>query len=219
MKTAFKAQSLYLKNSTRVPVLKSTDTISIFQESIKGWHARQEPAVNPYGENSINFLLFKKNQIDTIQWHKEDEIRRTDLPAMAFVELKRSIDQLNQQRTDLVELIDDHFMEMFALYPVLDGARLNSETPAWMIDRMSILELKIWHMQEQTERTDVSEAHLSQSAAKLQILLSQRTDLAACLDELQAERINGTAMFKVYRQMKMYNDKTLNPSLYEKGAQ
>ncbi len=195
-------------------MLKSSDTISIFQASISGWHDQLKPAENPYGENSINFLLFKKNQIDTIQWHKEDEIRRSDLPALAFVELKRSIDQLNQQRTDLVELIDDYFIEMFTAYPVKDNARLNSETPAWMIDRLSILELKIWHMNEQTLRKDVSVSHTSQSSEKLQILLSQRTDLASCLDQLQYERTQGKARFKVYRQMKMYNDKTLNPSLY-----
>ena len=195
-------------------MLKSADTISIFQASISGWHDQLKPAENPYGENSINFLLFKKNQIDTIQWHKEDEIRRTDLPALAFVELKRSIDQLNQQRTDLVEMIDDYFIEMFAAYPVKNNARLNSETPAWMIDRMSILELKIWHMQEQTDRKDVSASHINQSVEKLEILLGQRTDLAACLDQLQDERTQGKARFKVYRQMKMYNDKSLNPSLY-----
>ncbi len=200
-------------------MLNSNDTINVFRESIQLWHAGLKPAINPYGENTINFLLFKKNQIDTIQWHKEDEIRRTDLLAEDFVELKRSIDRLNQQRTDLVELIDDHFVQLFQEFPVLSSARLNSETPAWMLDRMSILELKIWHMKEQTERSDVDSAHLMLSHQKLEILLSQRSDLSGCLDALQHERAAGTAYFKVYRQMKMYNDKSLNPSLYQTGKE
>ena len=194
--------------------IKSSDAISVFQESILGWHEHLKPTENPYGENSIKFLLYKKNQIDTIQWHKEDEIRRTDLDVQELIAIKRDIDKLNQDRTELVELIDDYFVSYFQKFPVLANAHLNSETPAWMLDRMSILELKIWHMTEQTARNDVQESHIMQTSQKLEILISQRNDLSFCLDQFLNDRTKGTAWFKVYRQMKMYNDEKLNPSLY-----
>jgi len=195
--------------------LSSHEAISIFQSSIRAWHINLKPAENPYGENSIKYLLFKKNQVDTIQWHLEDEIRRLDLHPAEFIAIKREIDKRNQERTDLVEEIDDRFIANFADLPLLLYARLQSESPAWMLDRMSILELKIHHMSEQTVRTDVLAFHVELTAAKLEVLVEQRTDLSLCFDSFLDERNLGTAYFKLYRQMKMYNDEKLNPSLYK----
>ncbi|HRG76405.1 MAG TPA: DUF4254 domain-containing protein, partial [Leptospiraceae bacterium] len=154
------------------------------------------------------------NHIDTIQWHVEDEIRRADIADSEIAKLKRQIDALNQERTNLVEVLDDYFLNLYKTVTIESGARLNSETPAWLIDRMSILELKIYHMQEQTERKDADESHINQCKAKLAILLEQRKDLSTCLTELLEDLQEGKKFMKVYRQMKMYNDKNLNPALY-----
>ena len=144
----------------------------------------------------------------------EDEIRRADIPDSDIAKLKRQIDALNQERTNLVEVLDDYFLNLYKSVSLKPNARMNSETPAWLIDRMSILELKIYHMKEQTERTDVDKSHINQCKTKLEILLEQRKDMSNCLLELLNDLRDGNKYMKVYRQMKMYNDKNLNPSLY-----
>ncbi|PJZ69446.1 hypothetical protein CH373_15210 [Leptospira perolatii] len=198
--------------------LDSASVVSVFQKSVQDWHRKEALSENPFSKSSLEGLFYQKNQIDTIQWHVEDEIRRPDLPDSELVKLKRKIDSLNQERTDLVEQIDDMISSKYKDVPKKNSARMNSETPAWLIDRMSILELKIYHMEEQTHRKDVSETHLKNCKAKLEILLEQRKDLSVCLDELLDDLSKGDKFYKVYRQMKMYNDKNLNPSLYTKKA-
>ncbi len=198
--------------------LDSRIVVEIFIKSVQDWHKEEKSSPNPYPESSIESLFYQKNQIDTIQWHVEDEIRRPDLPDSQLVQFKRKIDALNQERTDLVEQIDDQISAMFKSVPVKSNARMNSETPAWLIDRMSILELKIYHMEEQTRRPDVSPEHIETCRKKLSVLLEQRKDLSVCLDELLDDLSKGDKFYKVYRQMKMYNDKNLNPSLYTKQA-
>jgi len=196
-------------------MLSGQKSISIFQESILDWHKDGKPHTNPYPPNQFSGTLYAKNHIDTIQWHIEDEIRKPDLPLEEVVQLKRKIDKLNQERTDLVEKLDDIILtEFHSIQPSLD-ARLNSESPAWLLDRMSILELKIFHMQEQVNRLDASQEHISKCQSKLEILLEQRSDLCRCFDELVDDIQKGIKRMKVYRQMKMYNDPSLNPSLYK----
>lgn len=198
--------------------LESAKVVEIFKNSVSDWHKEESPSANPFPPSSLEFLFYQKNQIDTIQWHVEDEIRRPDLPDKDLVQFKRRIDALNQERTDLVEQIDDQISAMFKSVEKKPDARMNSETPAWLIDRMSILELKIYHMKEQTERKDVSPEHIQTCQNKLNVLLEQRADLSKCLDELLDDLAKGDKFYKVYRQMKMYNDKNLNPSLYTKQA-
>jgi hypothetical protein len=199
-------------------LLKTEKLISIMQQSIEDWHANLAPAPNPYPEGGMDYLIYKKNQIDTIQWHIEDEIRRPDLPAEELVLLKRRIDSLNQDRTDTVEILDELIFHTFKSVERQENARMNSETPAWLLDRMSILELKIYHMKEQTVRKDASEDHLNLCHKKLQILLEQREDLRICFTELIEDLRSGKKYMKLYKQMKMYNDRNLNPSLYNKHA-
>lgn len=198
--------------------LDSAAVVGIFKKSVEDWHKEEKPSANPYPATSDENLLYQKNQIDTIQWHVEDEIRRPDLPDAELVQFKRKIDALNQERTDLVEQIDDRISALYAGVEKKPNARMNSETPAWLIDRMSILELKIYHMEEQTRRTDVGADHIESCRKKLTVLLEQRKDLSTCLDELLDDLSKGDKFYKVYRQMKMYNDKNLNPSLYSKPA-
>lgn len=189
----------------------------VFEQAIADYHIPNHidaPEKNPHPEGSIEHLLYHKNWVDTVQWHFEDEIRSPDLSGPEVLSLKRRIDSSNQVRTDTVELIDDWFLSEYGDLPRKAGARQNSETPAWLIDRMSILALKVYHWREQTERTDVDAAHKANSESKLAILLEQQTDLARCLDELVEDFQNGSRYMKVYRQMKMYNDEKLNPVLY-----
>ncbi len=190
------------------------DVLLVFQKSIQDWHIKLAPANNPYEKDSMNFILYSKNHIDTIQWHVEDEIRRADIPDSDIATLKRRIDALNQERTNLVEVLDDYFLNLYKDVKIKPGARMNSETPAWLIDRMSILELKIYHMKEQTQRKDADQKHIDQCQAKLEILIDQRKDMSNCLLELLEDLKSGQKYMKVYRQMKMYNDKNLNPALY-----
>jgi hypothetical protein len=195
--------------------LSAKKVVSIFIQSVADWHKYEEPSENPFPLNQFEYNLYLKNQIDTIQWHIEDEIRRPDIPLEDIVALKRKIDKLNQDRTDTVEKLDDFVGEILKSSIPLPNARLNSESPAWLMDRMSILELKIFHMQEQVERKDASADHITNCKIKLNILLEQRKDLTQCLDELIDDIAKGIRKFKVYRQMKMYNDNNLNPSLYK----
>ncbi|TGK87464.1 DUF4254 domain-containing protein [Leptospira noumeaensis] len=197
--------------------LEAKKAVSIFQESVLDWHKKEAPHPNPYPEGSLESTLYQKNHIDTIQWHIEDEIRRPDIALEDVVALKRKIDKLNQDRTDMVEKLDDFVIDMFRSATPKPDARLNSESPAWLLDRMSILELKIYHMEEQVSRKDASASkeHIAKCQTKLDILLDQREDLKKCLDELFSDYAEGTKRVKVYRQMKMYNDQNLNPSLYK----
>lgn len=188
-----------------------------FRQSIQDYHLTDHvdtPSRNPYLPNEISFLLYQKNWIDTVQWHLEDIIRSPTIRPDELVAVKRRIDQSNQDRTDTVEQIDGWFSESFRNIAPKTGARMNSETPAWLLDRMSILQLKIYHFREQVEREAVSEEHRHKVHQKLAVLLEQEADLARCFDELLDDIEQGDRYMKVYRQMKMYNDPTLNPVLY-----
>ncbi|SIS38144.1 Protein of unknown function [Zobellia uliginosa] len=189
---------------------------SIFEESIQKYHVIDDvyqPFENPYPKDDIAHLLYRKNWIDTVQWHYEDIIRDPDIaPADALV-LKRKIDASNQDRTDLVEFIDSYFLNKYKDVEVKEGARINTESPAWAIDRLSILALKVYHMQEEAGRTDASAEHIEKCTQKLNILLEQRKDLSTAIDQLLADIEAGDKYMKVYKQMKMYNDDEMNPIL------
>lgn len=194
------------------------DCLRIFQRSIGDYHRTDDvnaPMHNPYDE-PFHALLYQKNWIDTVQWHLEDLIRATDIQSGDLVALKRRIDASNQDRTDVVEQLDDLFIARFRAITPSPSARLNSETPAWLLDRISILQLKIYHFEEQVQRADASEQHKNACQAKLDILYIQNKDMLRCFDELMQDLQDGTKLMKVYRQMKMYNDAALNPVLYKK---
>ena len=195
------------------------EATKIFQQAIRDYHLTDNvdtPVNNPYSRDSIEFKLYLKCWIDTVQWHLEDLIRDPHIDLAEALQLKRRIDHSNQDRTDLVEEIDSYFRQQFSEVKVLDDARLNTESPAWAVDRLSILELKIWHMKEQVERKDASEEHLNRCKLKLSVLLEQRVDLSTAIDQLLEDYQAGRKMMKVYRQMKMYNDPSTNPVLYKK---
>ena len=189
----------------------------IFNESVTDYHKTDfidTPIKNPYAVKSIEYYLYLKNWIDTVQWHLEDIIRDPNIESVAALALKRRIDQSNQDRTDLVELIDSYFWDKYQMVVAKSDASINTESPAWAIDRLSILHLKIYHMQMEVNRTDVSTEHHAQCQAKLNVLLEQKTDLSLAIDQLLADFEAGSKKMKVYKQMKMYNDPTLNPVLY-----
>ena len=191
----------------------------IFDQTVKLYHVTDDvDAVfnNPFVEGSIEGRLARKNWIDAVQWHLEDIIRDEAIDPVAALALKRRIDRSNQDRTDLVEEIDSYFRQQYAGVTVKDDATINTESPAWAIDRLSILALKIWHMREQTERTDADAAHIAKCQAKLDVLLEQRIDLTTAIDQLLDDIAAGRKYMKVYRQMKMYNDPETNPVLYGK---
>ncbi|MBP1613163.1 MAG: hypothetical protein H6Q13_611 [Bacteroidetes bacterium] len=171
---------------------------------------------NPYEVKTIEYYLYLKNWIDAVQWHFEDIIRDPQIDPVAALTLKRRIDKSNQDRTDLVELIDSYFLDQYkSVLPHAD-ATINTESPAWAVDRLSILALKIYHMQQEVDRKDSTEEHLNQCQIKLNILLEQRVDLSSAIDQLIADIESGKKYMKVYKQMKMYNDPALNPVLYAK---
>jgi len=191
----------------------------IFDQTVKQYHVTDDvDAVfnNPYNNETIEGRLARKNWIDAVQWHLEDIIRDEAIDPVEALALKRRIDRSNQDRTDLVEVIDAYFREQYAGVEVLPGATINTESPAWAIDRLSILALKIWHMREQTERTDADAHHIAKCRAKLAVLLEQREDLTAAIDQLLDDIAAGRKYMKVYMQMKMYNDPSTNPVLYGK---
>jgi hypothetical protein len=195
----------------------TTFAYPVFERSISDYHQKNNVDAdiqNPYPEKSIEYYLYLKNWIDTVQWHLEDIIRDPDIDAIKALEIKRRIDGSNQDRTDLVELIDSYFYEKYQSVIYAKTATLNTESPAWAIDRLSILALKIFHMQEETLRTDVDEEHLNACRKKLAVLLEQRQDLSLAIDQLLAGIESGEKYMKVYKQMKMYNDPSLNPVLY-----
>ncbi len=194
----------------------SKKALSIFQESIEKYHVLDDvdqEFFNPYESGSIEFLLFRKNWIDTVQWHYEDIIRDPEINPDEALQLKRRIDASNQDRTDLVEYIDSYFLDKYQSVQAREDASINTESPAWAIDRLSILALKIYHMNEEANRTDASLEHQEQCQEKLNVLLEQRKDLSEAIDTLLLDMEAGRKYMKVYKQMKMYNDAELNPVL------
>jgi len=188
----------------------------IFQESIDTYHIKDDvyqEFSNPYPKDKIEHLLYRKNWIDTVQWHYEDIIRDPEIDPVAALDLKRKIDASNQDRTDLVEYIDGYFLNKYQSVQLKADATINTESPAWAIDRLSILALKIYHMQEEVNRTDASLEHIQKCSDKLAILLEQKKDLSTAIDQLLADIEAGDKYMKVYKQMKMYNDDELNPVL------
>ena len=189
----------------------------IFIESIDDYHRTDNvdtPIHNPYPVKSIEYYLYLKNWIDTVQWHFEDIIRDPNINPEAALVLKRRIDKSNQDRTDSVELIDSYFLDKYKDVTPVEGATINTESPAWAIDRLSILALKIYHMRKEVERTDTTPEHHAQCEKKLNVLLEQKKDLSTAIDQLIADIEAGRKYMKVYKQMKMYNDPALNPVLY-----
>lgn len=192
---------------------------SIFGNVINEYHVKDNvdtPINNPFELKSIEYYLYLKNWIDTVQWHLEDIIRDPNIDPVEALKIKRRIDKSNQDRTDLVELIDSYFLDKYKDTKVKDNAKINTESPAWAIDRLSILALKIYHMQQEVDRTDTTEDHKKTCQKKLDILLEQRVDLSTAIEELLKDIEEGTKYMKVYKQMKMYNDPNLNPVLYSK---
>ena len=191
----------------------------IFNQAIRDYHVMDNvdtPISNPYDRDSIENRLYLKCWIDTVQWHLEDLIRDPHLDAVEGMNLKHRIDRSNQDRTDLVEQIDSYFRQLFCDVTPNEDATINTESPAWAIDRLSILALKIYHMKEQTMRTDASKEHREKCTDKLSILLEQQKDLSTAIDQLLDDIKAGRKYMKVYRQMKMYNDPSTNPVLYKK---
>ena len=191
----------------------------IFVQVIDDYHKEDNvdaPIVNPYPVKTIEYYLYLKCWIDTVQWHLEDLIRNPEIDPVEALALKRRIDKSNQDRTDLVELIDSYFLDKYQEVKALPDATINTESPAWAVDRLSILALKIYHMRKEVERQDTAAAHRSQCEAKLKVLLEQQKDLSSAIDQLIADIEAGRKYMKVYKQMKMYNDPALNPVLYGK---
>lgn len=195
------------------------DSNRIFNQAIHDYHVRDNidtPICNPFDEGTIENRLYLKCWIDTVQWHFEDIIRDPEIDPVEALALKRRIDKSNQDRTDLVEQIDSYFRELYKEVKVDADARINTESPAWAVDRLSILALKIYHMKEQAERTDATPEHVAKCKAKLSVLLEQQQDLSTAIDQLLEDIAAGRKYMKVYRQMKMYNDVDTNPVLYKK---
>lgn len=199
--------------------MKSLEFFEIFDRQIAEYHKIDSvytPANNPYEMGSFEYLLWEKSYIDTVQWHLEDLIRPEDVDPKEALRLKRWIDRSNQNRTDLVERIDDYFMSVFKDVPPQNGATINTETPAWAVDRLSILALKIYHFGIEVNREGASEGHYAKCKAKYETLITQKQDLTQAIDNLLEELSDGRKVMKLYRQMKMYNDPSLNPMLYKK---
>jgi hypothetical protein len=190
----------------------------VFEQCIKDYHILDDvyqPTLNPYSKGTIEYLLYAKNWVDTVQWHYEDIIRDPNIDPVAALVLKRKIDASNQVRTDMVEYIDSYFLQKYQDVKVKTTAKINSESPAWAIDRLSILALKIYHMNEEANRAEASQNHRDKCQTKLNVLLEQRTDLFTAIDDLITDIETGDKFMKVYKQMKMYNDDDLNPVLYQ----
>lgn len=208
------------------PIIQKTTKMSfaehckqIFNQAIKDYHAKDDvdtPVSNPYDSASIEAKLYLKCWIDTVQWHLEDIIRDPHIDPIEALALKRRIDRSNQERTDLVEQIDSYFRQIYCEAKPLPGATINTESPAWAIDRLSILELKIWHMREQAQRTNATEEHRQRCQQRLDVLEEQEKDLITAITQLLDDIQAGRKYMKVYRQMKMYNDPDTNPVLYNK---
>ena len=197
--------------------MKAMDLFGLFSQQIVEYHKTDSVDAeqhNLYQEGTYEHLLWEKSWVDTVQWHLEDLVRPDDVDPVEALKLKRRIDRSNQHRTDLVERIDDHYFMMFKDVAPQADAKLNTETPAWAIDRLSILALKIYHFEIEAHRGD--EAHRAKCQVKLDTLLTQREDLTTAIDQLLGDLAAGRRIMKLYRQMKMYNDPSLNPMLYKK---
>ena len=197
----------------------SSLAIKVFQKSVDDYHVYDDInrlASNPYDKKDFEHLLYEKNWIDAVQWHYEDIIRDPDIDPNEGIKLKRLIDSSNQNRTEMVEYIDSYFLKLYSNVSPKPDAKVNTESPAWALDRLSILILKIYHMKEESLRKDVSEQHRNTCNEKLQVLLEQQKDLSESIDQLLEDLSKGEKKMKVYKQMKMYNDETLNPVLYKK---
>lgn len=193
----------------------------IFNQSINDYHKTDNVDAtiqNPYELKSIEYYLYLKSWIDTVQWHLEDIIRDPEIDPVEAVKLKRRIDKSNQDRTDLVELIDSYFLDKYKDVKPLDDATINTESPAWAIDRLSILALKIYHMNQEAVRLNASAEHKATCENKLNVLLEQQKDLSTAIEQLLNDIADGKKYMKVYKQMKMYNDPALNPVLYDKKS-
>ena len=197
----------------------SSLAIKVFEKSVDDYHVYDDInrlASNPYDKKDFEHLLYEKNWIDTVQWHYEDIIRDPDIDPNEGMSLKRLIDSSNQNRTEMVEYIDSYFLKLYSNVSPKPDAKVNTESPACALDRLSILILKIYHMKEESLRKDVSEQHRNTCNEKLQVLLEQQKDLSESIDQLLEDLSKGEKKMKVYKQMKMYNDETLNPVLYKK---
>jgi len=195
----------------------SQESFEVFERAIRDYHKTDDvdtPIVNPYQAKSIRYYLYLKNWIDTVQWHLEDIIRDPGIDPVKALVIKRRIDRSNQERTDLVELIDSYFLDRFSGVKTLPDATINTESPAWAVDRLSILALKIFHMSIEAGRTDTPADQQKRCREKLSVLLEQKKDLSTAIDMLLDDMAAGRKYMKVYKQMKMYNDPTLNPVLY-----
>ena len=191
---------------------------SVFQQSISDYHVHDDvnqPINNPFSIDQFEHLLYHKNWIDTVQLHFEDIIRDPNIDPVAALILKRKIDASNQERTDMVEYIDSYFLQKYSSVSPKSTAKINSESPAWAFDRLSILALKIFHMQEEANRKEATDMHRVACQTKLNVLLEQLSDLSTAVDDLLLDIENGDKFMKVYKQMKMYNDDDLNPILYQ----
>ena len=197
----------------------SNKAIKIFEKSVNDYHVYDDITRNPnnpFKNKSFEHLLYEKNWIDTVQWHYEDIIRDPDIDPSEGMKLKRLIDSSNQNRTEMVEYIDSYFLNLYSSVTTRENAKVNTESPAWAIDRLSILILKIYHMEEESKRKDVSEDHRNNCQKKLNVLIEQREDLSESIDQLLIDLSTGIKKMRVYKQMKMYNDESLNPVLYKK---
>ena len=189
----------------------------IFERVIEDYHKFDDvdhPSPNPYEKGTLDHLLYEKNWVDTVQWHLEDIIRDPQIDPVEALKIKRRIDRSNQVRTDMVEYIDSYLLDKYKDVKVSPDAKINTETPAWAIDRLSILALKIYHMRCETLRKDVDDAHRAACQKKLDVLLAQQRDLSTAIEELIEDIESGRKYMKTYKQMKMYNDPALNPVLY-----
>ena len=189
----------------------------IFDQATKAYHVTNSVDAtmnNPFPLKSIEYYLYLKNWIDVVQWHLEDIIRDPEIEPKEALAIKRRIDKSNQDRTDIVELIDSYFLDKYKQVKPLQNATINTESPAWAVDRLSILTIKLFHMQEEVGRSDASAEHRQKCEEKLHVLLEQEKDLSTALDQLLTDIETGHKYMKVYKQMKMYNDPALNPVLY-----
>ena len=190
----------------------------IFWKSTTDYHVTDSvdaPMNNPYELKTIEYYLYLKNWIDAVQWHFEDIIRDPQIDPVEALALKRRIDKSNQDRTDLVELIDSYFLDKYKEVKPLSDATINTESPAWAIDRLSILALKIYHMNEEATRAEATAEHRAKCQEKLNVLLEQKQDMFTSISQLIQDIEAGDKYMKVYKQMKMYNDEDLNPVLYQ----
>ena len=200
--------------------MRAENLVSIFHNCVEDYHKLDDvnqQLINPFEKNSFEEILYRKCWIDTVQWHYEDVIRDDGIKPNEALILKRKIDHSNQKRTNIVETIDDYFISKFKKIILKKNATINTESPAWAIDRLSILVLKIYHMAEESGRITATKDHRKKCLQKLLILNEQKSDLCLAIDQLIKDISEGRKIMKVYRQMKMYNDEDLNPILYKKN--